>query len=239
MPNPLENLQQFNIAGNAQNALMQGMQVGDAIRQRKEAQQRQQAEQQAYKGIYQGDPNALNALAEVDPRQAYEMRSGQQQAQQKQQRDDFQFLGRLLDGVRDEPSYQQARNAAAQYGLDVSAAPANYDPNWVEQNKMIARAMSDAKQDMPLIAQELVNAGYQRGTPEFAEAARKILASKYSTVKTVSYNPGGGIAAYDTASGSITPIVVPNTGQAASLPPPPEGFVLDEGGSVGNGAGGF
>lgn len=63
MPNPLENLQQFNIAGNAQNALMQGMQVGDAIRQRREAEARQKATDEAYRGIMTGDKSGINALA--------------------------------------------------------------------------------------------------------------------------------------------------------------------------------
>jgi hypothetical protein len=65
MPNPLENLQQFNIAGNAQNALLQGMQVGDALRQRKEQQARQQATDEAYRGIITGDKSGINALASL------------------------------------------------------------------------------------------------------------------------------------------------------------------------------
>ena len=43
MPNPLAELQNFNIAGNAQNALLQGMQVGAAMRQRKEQRERAKA----------------------------------------------------------------------------------------------------------------------------------------------------------------------------------------------------
>lgn len=61
--NPLENLQQFNIAGNAQNALLQGMQMGDAIRQRKEQEARQKATDDAYRGIMTGDRTGINALA--------------------------------------------------------------------------------------------------------------------------------------------------------------------------------
>lgn len=61
--NPLANLQQFNIAGNAQNALMQGMQVGDAMRQRREAEARQKATDEAYRGIMTGDKTGINALA--------------------------------------------------------------------------------------------------------------------------------------------------------------------------------
>ena len=82
--NPLANLQQFDIAGSTQNALLQGMQVGEAMRQRREAREREKATDEAYRGIYQGDPNAVNALAQVDPRQAIDVR-GQMQSAQAQQ----------------------------------------------------------------------------------------------------------------------------------------------------------
>jgi hypothetical protein len=81
MPNPLAGLQQFDIAGSTQNALMQGMQVGTAMRERRETQEREKATQDAYRGMYNGDPNAVNSLAAVDPRQALAMRSSQQEAQ--------------------------------------------------------------------------------------------------------------------------------------------------------------
>jgi hypothetical protein len=83
MPNPLENLQYTNIAGNAQNALLQGMQVGDAMRQRREAQERQKATDEAYKGLMKGDTNAVNALANVPgaAADAYKLQQGQQQRQ--------------------------------------------------------------------------------------------------------------------------------------------------------------
>lgn len=270
MPNPLENLQQFNIAGNAQNALMQGMQVGDAIRQRKEAQQRQQATQDAYKGIYDGDENAVNALAAIDAPRALQVRSqmqaqqaSQMEAQQKRQREELQILSRILDPkkVVDEQSYQMARQAASQYGIDVSKAPPNYDPNWVAQNSAIATAIANDDPDLPLIAQELMAAGLQPGTPQFEAEAGRILKAKYSTSKTLAYQPGGGAVAYDESTGKITPLITPGGAADAPTGIPPQAISdlranpasaaqFDEifgqgaaqralGGGVGNGTSGF
>ncbi len=240
MPNPLANLQNFDIAGSTQNALLQGMQVGTAMRQRKEAQEREKATDDAYRGVYNGDPNAMNALAQVDPRQALQMRSQQQTAQtqqMEQQRAQLAKVADLLDNSTDEVSYQRNLNVARQLQLDVSSAPPQFDPEFIRTQSAIARAVLNDDPELPLIAQEVMGAGLQPGTPEFQAEIGRILKSKYSTVKTVPYNPGGGVAAYDTATGGITEIVVPNTGGA--LPPLPPGFQLDEGDDAGNGVGGF
>lgn len=246
--NPLANLQQFNIAGNAQNALMQGMQVGDAMRQRRDAEARQKATDEAYRGIMTGDKTGINALANVPgaAKDAYTLQQGVQTAetqqmeeQQKRQREELQVLSRILDPkkVVDEQSYQMARQAAAQYGIDVSKAPPNYDPNWVAQNSAIATAIANDDPDLPLIAQELMAAGLQPGTPQFEAEAGRILKAKYSTSKTIAYQPGGGAVAYDESSGQITPLIVPGGAEApAALPP---GFVLDQGGPTPPASGNF
>lgn len=80
--NPFNNLQQWNHGGNVTNALMQGVQFGDQIRQQKEQRARQQATDEAYRGMISGDPNAVNALAQVDPQSAYKLQQSQQAAQQ-------------------------------------------------------------------------------------------------------------------------------------------------------------
>jgi hypothetical protein len=83
MPNPLAELQNFNIAGNAQNALLQGMQVGDAMRQRKEQREREMALDNAYKGMMAGDQTAVNALAAIPgmAKDAYTLQQGQREQQ--------------------------------------------------------------------------------------------------------------------------------------------------------------
>lgn len=81
--NPLANLQNFNIAGNAQNALLQGMQTGDAMRQRKEQREREIALDKAYQGMINGDQTAVNALAAIPGmgKDAYTLQQGQKEKQ--------------------------------------------------------------------------------------------------------------------------------------------------------------
>lgn len=81
--NPLANLQNFNIAGNAQNALLQGMQTGEALRQRKEQREREVALDKAYQGMIAGDQTAVNALAAIPGmgKDAYTLQQGQNERQ--------------------------------------------------------------------------------------------------------------------------------------------------------------
>ena len=81
--NPLANLQNFNIAGNAQNALLQGMQTGEALRQRKEQREREVALDKAYQGMMAGDQTAVNALAAIPGmgKDAYTLQQGQREKQ--------------------------------------------------------------------------------------------------------------------------------------------------------------
>lgn len=257
--NPYNNLQMPDIAGGTQNALMRGIQFGTVMRERKEAAERDKALDTANRGVFNGDPNAVNALAQVPGMagQAVQMRGAQQNAQAQQieqQRAQLAKVADLLDNSTDEASYQRNLNVARQLQLDVSSAPPQFDPEFIRTQSAIARAVLSDDPELPLIAQEVVAAGYQPGSPEFQQEVGRILKSKYSTVKTVPYNPGGGVAAYDTATGGITPIVVP--AQQAAQGGPQPGAVEDGyrfrggnpadpnsweqvGGSVGNGTGGF
>lgn len=50
---------------------------------------------------------------------------------------------KLINGVRDEASYQSFLAKANQYGLDVSDAPPNYDPNWVDKERREGLSIKD------------------------------------------------------------------------------------------------
>lgn len=105
----------------------------------------------------------------------------QQSAQQQQQQTQMVQLGRLLDYAKDETTYQQARQAAQQIGIDVSRAPANFDPAWVQQQRMVLSAFEkDGGQQISGLARELQDAGYQPGTPEFQQAMTVALQGKYA-----------------------------------------------------------
>ena len=257
--NPLANLQQFNIAGNAQNALMQGMQVGDAMRQRRMAEERQAAEDGAYVGLMTGDKSGINALAKIPgaAKDAYTLQQGVQTQEANQMEADRKRLAQvadLLDNSTDEVSYQRNLNVARQLGLPVDAAPPNFDPEFVKTQSAIARAVLGNDPELPLIGQEAMLKGLIPGTPEFQAEIGRMLAAKYDPSKTLSFQPGGGAVAYNTATGQITPLIVPggteNGGGAQPITKVIGGNTyyqvdgkwydeLPQGGSVGNGAGPF
>ncbi len=173
----------------AQNAFQTGFQIGDMLRQRGERR------------------DQMNALAQ---RQA----AADQRAAQEQKRADLPFVGRLLNSVTDENSYQQARGIAQQYGIDLSNAPQNFDPNWIEQQKLTIQSLADPKKQEALtnIAKELVDAGYQYGSPDFNTMLRQRIAA--SDAKYVPLAPGGGLAAVQPGQAAQL-VIAPNMGVAA------------------------
>ncbi len=62
-------------------------------------------------------------------------------AQFKEQAEKAGLVAQLLGGVRDEQSYQRARQVAAQNGLDVSSIPPQYDVNWVQTTRTQAMTL--------------------------------------------------------------------------------------------------
>lgn len=212
--NPLAQLQPVDLAGTTQNALLRGLQVGDAMRQRKQQEMQSQAMDNAYRGAMSGNANAFTELANVPgmAKDAYGMQQAQRTAQTQQADADRMRLGKvadLLDNSTDEPSYQRNLAVARQLGLPVDSAPANFDPEFIQTQSAIAKAVLNNDPELPLIAQEAIAAGLQPGTPQFQAEIGRILKSKYSTSTTVSYQPGRGAVAYDRASGGITPLIVP------------------------------
>lgn len=148
-------------------------------------QERQQREQRNALADYAMNPSqqGLAALAPHNPEFVIAERGRMQQAeaaQQKQQREDLPIMGKLLGMAQDEPTYQRALAVARQYGLDVSQAPPQFDPEWVGGMRSLVTALSDPE-TMKGIAYELQMAGYEPGTPEFEEAARSVISNKYAT----------------------------------------------------------
>ncbi|AZS78797.1 hypothetical protein ELS24_10280 [Achromobacter spanius] len=113
---------------------------------------------------------ALPAIAQAAPGSVaqYAGLANQQDASQGQAdarrmqaaKQSMEIQGRLLQGVRDEQSYQAAKQQAQQYGIDVSQFPANYDPAFVQQ--ALARTMSQMDQFDMLYKQESLNLQRQR-----------------------------------------------------------------------------
>lgn len=162
---------------------------------------------------------ALPAIAQASPGAVpqYAGLANQQDANQDQAavrqmqlaKQSMQIQGQLLQGVRDEQSYQAAKQQAQQYGIDVSQLPPNYDPAFVQQ--ALARTMSQMDQFDMLYKQTTLDLARRR--QELDERA-----------------PRGQVL--DTANGPM--IVDPRTGEGrpvtsggAAVPPKDKG--LNEG----------
>lgn len=76
------NFGMLNDGGGFQNALMQGVQFGSHLRQQKQAQEREAAVDNAFRGMIAGDPNAYKTLAQTPGMagEAFKMKIGQDQS---------------------------------------------------------------------------------------------------------------------------------------------------------------
>lgn len=237
--NPLDRLGNFNLAGNFQNSLLQGMELGTQMRERREQKEREAAIDNAYRGVMAGDKTAANALGQLPGmgKAAYELQGSIQSAEadrMEQGRKQMAQMADLLDDSTDEASYQRNLAVARQLGWQVDNVPQNFDPNWIAQQRQIVNVMLREPQKLTTMAQELVNAGYEPGTPEFIAQMRQRIALGDS--KVISTTDGGMAGLY--GAQGYQPLIVPNPGNqapgapagGASLPP---GFVLDNGGQPG------
>jgi len=237
--NPFDRLGNPNIGGNFQNSLLQGMELGTQMRERREAKEREAAIDNAYRGVMAGDKTAANALGQVPGmgRAAYELQGNIQSAENdraESARKQMAQMADLLDDSTDEASYQRNLAVAQQlYGQLPPSVPRNFDPNWIAGQRRIVDIMLREPSKLTNMAQELVNAGYEPGTPEFIAQMRQRIALGDSKVITTT---DGGMAGLYGPQG-YQPLVVPNPGNqtpgapAAALPP---GFVLDGGQPGGN-----
>jgi hypothetical protein len=145
-------------------------------------------------------------------------REAQQEAAERAAlREQAGMIAKLTDGVQDEASYQQRRQAALAYGMDPSAIPETYDPQFVQTYNVLAHTLlkPDGEAKLTTTAQELRDAGYQPGTPEFITAMRQRLDMRDS--KVISAQAGGQAGLY--GPGGYKPIIAPNDGSAPAGSP--------------------
>ncbi len=171
----------------AQNAFQTGFQIGDLLRQRGERR------------------DQMNALAQ---RQA----AADQRAAQEQKRADLPFVAKLIETSIDENSYQRNRQVAQQYGIDLSGAPANFDPTWRDEQLVTIKALSSpqAQEALSTYGKEGMDAGY-RGV-ELQNYVRQRVAA--DSAKYFPLAPGGGLAAVQPGQGAQL-VIAPNMGGAA------------------------
>lgn len=101
------------------NALAQGTQAATQVNANQRVQQQNQLFQQHGVGIANGDPNAINALAQFDPNQAIGVNQAQQGMRQTQQNMDFST--EKMEMLRAETKRQSAEYAAGLSAADAAA----------------------------------------------------------------------------------------------------------------------
>jgi len=209
-------------------AFQTGFQIGDQIRQGQVERKTSNAlaglvadpaqDEAKFAELIKGLP-IQSSTALINARQGM---LAQKQQQERSRLADLPLVGRLLNGVTDENSYQQARSQAQQYGIDLSGAPANYDPAWIDQQKTTVQALSTPQGQAALstagkIAQD---EGLRPGTPEFGARVTQIW--KAENQKTIPYTAGGGVASVDPTTGGVSTLIAPNTVGAQAGSPVPQ-----------------
>jgi len=164
---------------------------------------------------------AYERLAKINPRlamQAQDRVAGQEAAraklmQEQNQRgfEGLQTVGKLLDGVSDEATFQNARAMAQQNGIDLSRVPVNYDPAWVNGQRQFIQAMKDPKalEAFSAAGKQAMDENLKPGTPEFAARVNEIW--RAGERKIVATQAGGGVAEIDPITGAKM-VIMPNTG---------------------------
>ncbi len=144
------------------------------------------AEQAAWADLYRYKPELAYRLKQERRSEQKEVRDASTQ-QKKDRLADLPLMGRLLDHAKDEGTYQQSRQVAQQYGIDVSQLPETFDPAWVAQQRETIKALSDPVKSEALSAagKLAVDQGFKPGTPDFNQRVTEIFRAQEAKPYTV------------------------------------------------------
>jgi hypothetical protein len=165
-------------AGNSfQNALSQGYQLGTDARVRREETEKKNALAE-----YAANPSQEGVAKIAAHAPQFAMQEGQRfrqeaaQTQQKQRADMGTFRKLLKHAAGSPEGWQQAMSAAQGMGLDVSAIPQQYDPNWAQTQLFIMDAVErpEGAEALSTAGKIAADMGHVPGTPEHAAATREI-----------------------------------------------------------------
>lgn len=194
-----------------QNALAQGFQIGDMMRQRSE----QRAERNAL-AAYATDPSEANlaGVAQYRPDYVIQERQRQTQAQQQgldRQREQLPVVSRLLSEATPE-NWGQTLQRAQALGIDVSQVPAQYDAGWVQQTQVMAQALQTPQgaEALSSIGREVADMGYRPGTPEFSAKVTELY--NQSQVDRLVIEPGASVVEYNPVTRETRQLVQPGNG---------------------------
>lgn len=129
---PIANMRPFRLA----DAVGAGQTLAANQFRLNEAQHAQQARGGLREAVSAGTPEAMDQYRKQFPQEARQWEG--ESLKYKGAALDFKLkqldmLSRLASGVKDQATYEQAKKTAQELEIDVSGAPPQYDPNWVQQ----------------------------------------------------------------------------------------------------------
>lgn len=163
--------------GGFQNALAQGYQIGQQMRVRNE----EKEYKNALSGYDPANPETIKPIMQADPRlgmQLHDRAAAQAAQQQQRQQADMSQFRRLLKRAATGPEgWQQAVGAAQSMGMDTSAIPPQFDPQWAQQQLFILDALEtpQGQEALSTAGKQAMDLGYKPGTPEFAQVTQQLV----------------------------------------------------------------
>lgn len=218
-----------------QNALSMGLQFGA---QAAEAANRR-GFNNALASVDLSNPESIKEVTKFRPEvgmQLQQQAQAQQAAAAKSRNEGVEdFLPLVAKAAESPESWAQIYAASAAAGRDMSGIPREYDPEWA-QGMITLHQASQSGMDLTEKAKNVMMGlpPEQRSidNPEFIKRMAR-------EVKTIPFQPGGGVIEYDENTGETRILAAPSgLPGTMEIPPPPAGFTLD-GDVSGNAGGGF
>lgn len=169
--------------GGFQNALAQGLQFGEAIRQDRE----EKEFRNALANFDPRNPETLKPVIAANPQVGIQLQGqvrDQQRADQQEAAQQKMMVRRLLGAAKQNP--QQALAAAQSMGIDVSSVPPPGSPEFaqfVDQELFILDALEDPEK-MTAVQQDIQSLGIDPSTPEGRAAVAELVLFKFGKETT-------------------------------------------------------
>lgn len=198
----------------------------------------QQAESDRMRAMYPNAPQlatdprdgAFNKLLQVNPELALKAQGvvasqakiaqEQRAAQQKATMEQLPVVASLLDyASQGEKQWQEAMTQARRLRIDVSNVPQQFSPDWAKSQSQLYKVISQpgGQEALSTYGKVAADRGFKPGSKEFSDFVFQQWNA--DQMKTVAYEPGGGVAGVNAATGAVSTLIAPNTGGAPAGTP--------------------
>lgn len=173
-------------------AEFQNFRLGDAVSQGQgiamnnlrlgQAQRQVQSQQGLTQALQAGTPEAMTQYGQQFPQEAMQYQSQNSEMRKKELEGklfEFSVIEKLMSGVQDENTFQQAKQMMGQAGMDVSKIPPNFDPNYIMQQRNQALGVKgQMEMELRNLDKKRADATFEQTKLRDEETKRKNLANE-------------------------------------------------------------